>query len=69
MADNPPDFPPVDRSVLEAIVAFAEATSEWLEMDSLMARQHGRDASSNPDLIAGWRFVAEALAEQIDISD
>lgn len=69
MNDNPPDFPDVDPAVMAAIVVFAGSTADWLEMDALIASQHGHDPSSNADLIAGWRFVVEAFGEQSESTD
>lgn len=67
MTDYPPEFPDVDPAVLANIVAYAESTVAWLEMDQLVASQHGHDPQGNAGLIAGWRFVAEALAEEMDV--
>ena len=69
MSDSLPDFPEVDPSVLASIVEFAEAYADWLEMDALVASQHGHDPKSDAELIAGWRFVAEAFTEQIEMTD
>jgi hypothetical protein len=69
MSNSLPEFPDVDPSVLAAIVVFASAYADWLEMDALVASQHGHDPKLQAGLTAGWRFVAEALAEQIEICD
>lgn len=65
MSDNPPDFPDVDPAAVTAIVEFARSCVDWLETDASVASQHGHDPSSQAELITGWRFVAEALAEQL----
>jgi hypothetical protein len=65
MSDNPPEFPDMEPAVLAAIVEFAKSRADWIEMDALVASQHGHDPNSNADQIAGWRFVAEVFAEQL----
>lgn len=37
MSDYPPEFPDVDPAVLANIVAYAESTVAWLEMDQLVS--------------------------------
>ena len=69
MSDHPPEFPDVDPAVLAEIVEFARSCADWIEMDALVASQHGHDRNSNAELIAGWRFVAEAFAEQMEPGD
>jgi hypothetical protein len=54
MSDNPPDFPDVDPAAVAAIVEFAKSCADWLEMDALVAGQHGHDPNSHAELITGW---------------
>lgn len=37
MSDYPPEFPDVDPALLADIVAFAESTVAWLELDQPVA--------------------------------
>jgi hypothetical protein len=69
MSNSLPEFPDVDPSVLASIVEFAKVYADWLEMDASVASQHGHDPKLQASLTAGWRFVAEALAEQMEIGD
>lgn len=69
MNDNLPEFPDVDSSTLASIVTYAESTVAWLEVDQLVASQHGHNPQTHAELIAGWRFVAEAMTEQMEAND
>ena len=69
MSDQPPEFPDIELEILAQIVQFATSCADWMEMDAVVASQHGHDPNSNAELIAGWRFVAEAFGEQIESGD
>ena len=64
MAEVPPKFPHIAPELLAAIIDFANDTADWLEEDAAEATAHGHDPTLHESTIAGWRFVAEAFAEQ-----
>ena len=64
MNEFPPPFPEIAPETLAAIIDFAKDTADWLEEDGAAAAVHGHDPTTHASIIAGWRFVAEAFAEQ-----
>ena len=51
---------------MRSIVEFATAYADWLEQDADAAAKHGHSPLQTRVLAAGWRFVGEALGEQLD---
>lgn len=66
-----PQAPDLDRESADALIAYAEAQSEYWRWHIDLARTLGKKPGEQAVLnVAGWAFVATALAESYDgVSD
>lgn len=64
----PPQPPPLERDVVDALVAYAEQSATWLEQDMREAEAHGhRPSADQLENLRGYRFTALFLQESYDL--
>ena len=62
-----PTPPPLDPQTVRDLVRYAEQVVRYLEDERAECRARDLPAGPLPELIAGWDFVATALAESYDL--